>query len=660
MSMGSKKANSKRPMPSSTKNSKEAAPAIKKSRQQELIAQAARETRQSLSLQEMSDVIAELSESVLENPDAAFQSTIVASTSNKKGKKTDDDKDDNDDREEERTPSPMKQLLSIAAAQEGPTQEHTAHLAMLSLLAIFKDIIPDYRIRLPSEKEMAVKVSKETKQTWDFERALLHHYQMFLKLLEKTWSKKGKNETQPHQVAIVAMMSLAELLKSAFHFNFRSNLLSAVIRPMNHPIVGDCCCAAIVHVFQKDAQGEVALEAARQVAKMITNRQFKVRPAVLKTFVNLPLRVHVDEAQAAKIASQANAKKRKKDKELAAIEADLKEGEATVDKIVLARNQSDTLQAVTLTYFRILKSDNLKALEPILPACLEGLAKFAHLINLDTVVDLLQVLKELLQNVDDLPLDAALNCILTAFQTLQGPGQALKIDQKEYVVPLYSQIPRITSAPGKHVEILLKCLTAAFLKQKEYTNVRVAAFCKQIVTACMHSPPFTAVPLLAFCRQLLQRYPSTQQLLENEADVITSGEYTPDVTDPEQSNPFATSGWEVATLRFHVHKSIASQSEAVSKAELLALPSQSPERIYQQAMDDAAVFYIPFDKHIQVTKKHPLSQQASNSSSKKRQRARFITARTFESALDQHPLASQTNPFLAPKQVRKKLKSSRK
>ena len=118
---------------------------------------------------------------------------------------------------------------------------------------------------------------------------------------------------------------------------------------------------AIAFVFSTDAQGDVALEAARQVAKLIRDWAFRVHPDLLRTFSALPLRVHVDvdEAMVAELASQANAKRRKRDRETAEIEAELREGKATVNKIVLARRQSDTLQAVTLTYFRVLKSVDL-------------------------------------------------------------------------------------------------------------------------------------------------------------------------------------------------------------------------------------------------------------------------------------------------------------
>ena len=42
-------------------------------------------------------------------------------------------------------------------------------------------------------------------------------------------------------------------------------------------------------------------------------------------------------------------------------------------------------------------------------------------------------------------------------------------------------------------------------------------------------------------------------MLENEQDIITSGAYTPTAEDPEHTNPFACSAWELATLKFHIH-----------------------------------------------------------------------------------------------------------
>ncbi|KAE8679218.1 tetratricopeptide repeat-containing family protein [Hibiscus syriacus] len=49
-------------------------------------------------------------------------------------------------------------------------------LGLLSLLAVFKDSSPGYRIRLPTEKELEMKVSKEVKKMWFYESTLLSVY----------------------------------------------------------------------------------------------------------------------------------------------------------------------------------------------------------------------------------------------------------------------------------------------------------------------------------------------------------------------------------------------------------------------------------------------------------------------------------------------------
>ena len=394
------------------------------------------------------NLIAELSESVLENPNSAF---FAGSQ-------------DNDDSNGPKEPSKVKRLIDLAdttgivVKHKIRTDEHTARLSIVSLLAIFQDTLPTYRIRLPTEEETSVRVSKDTKKVWQYERALLTHYQWYLKVLEQTWTnentfpKNNKNQKPktPSPLGITAIVSLCELLKSAPHFNFRSKILSIVTRQAsnrNCDQVATSCCNALTHIFKNDSHGEISLETTRMLTKMIYNRNFQVRPELLHTFLHLPLRVHEDEAEAAKIAQKAQTKKRKRNKLLAEqikIEEEMRENDGVTDKILLAKNQADTLQVVILTYFRILKTDPKQNSDivPLIPETLKGLAKFSHLIHFDTVLDLLKVLRELLESVDALPLEAALNAVLAVFQILQGPGRELQIDQKDYVTPLYTQMVR--------------------------------------------------------------------------------------------------------------------------------------------------------------------------------------------------------------------------
>ena len=57
-------------------------------------------------------------------------------------------------------------------------------MAILSELAIFRDIIPGYRIRALTEAEKAEKVSQMVAQTRDWEQGLVTTYQSYLRLLE--------------------------------------------------------------------------------------------------------------------------------------------------------------------------------------------------------------------------------------------------------------------------------------------------------------------------------------------------------------------------------------------------------------------------------------------------------------------------------------------
>ena len=650
--------------------------------------------------QERIDLIAELSESILEDPATALTSsrTTVGGGSNttattgSKGKKqhrdhgekeTDANNDGSTTKKEplyHKTQSKMNQLLDLASISHNGHDAHAARLALLSLLAIFQDILPSYRIRLPTESEMDVRVSKETKATWDYERKLLQSYQKYLQLLERTWDdgkfgrkwatdsgKEARGGGQPPTtLAATSILAISALLQTCYNFNFRSNLLHIVTRQANHRTseeVRISCCNALSTMFTKDVQGEASLEAVRFMAKMIKQQSSSpsspssstsIHPDLVNTWLSLPLRVHEDEAMAAKLASAAKSKKAKKSqeyKDTLDIEKEMKEGEASVDKIELAKNQADTLHAVTITYFRILKLvvanttssqeenvDNTTTTSQsqqrkktinassseilLLPCALRGLAKFSHLIHLDAMVNLLAVLKDLLKNVSSLPTEAATHCILCALKTLRGSGrETLPVDPKEYLIPLYNLLPRLGIAKidnnnsdsagnssDKTVEAAIQCLDHAFLQRRELSMARLAAFIKRIVSTSLHCQPHLATPLLASSRQISARYSSSTsskigRMLENEEDIVAEGMFSPDAQDPEHSNAHATSLWELALMKYSVNPKVAEHSLAMAEGKLLKLPGEAPGKIWTSMDRDVKEGFISYKV---VLKKHPL------------------------------------------------------
>lgn len=64
-------------------------------------------------------------------------------------------------------------------------------LALLSELAVFKDIAPGYRIRPLTDAEKTAKVTKDVLRQRDYEETLLSLYQTYLKTLESEIKSKS-------------------------------------------------------------------------------------------------------------------------------------------------------------------------------------------------------------------------------------------------------------------------------------------------------------------------------------------------------------------------------------------------------------------------------------------------------------------------------------
>lgn len=64
-------------------------------------------------------------------------------------------------------------------------QETVQRLALASLVEVFVDLIPGYKIRQLTAEEEKQKMKSETKKIINFEKTLLDNYQKYLALLEE-------------------------------------------------------------------------------------------------------------------------------------------------------------------------------------------------------------------------------------------------------------------------------------------------------------------------------------------------------------------------------------------------------------------------------------------------------------------------------------------
>lgn len=310
--------------------------------------------------------------------------------------------------------------------------------------------------------------------------------------------------------------------------------------------------------------GYASLGVVKVISGLVKGRNYDVRPEVLKVFLHLrikevelqkdsediaPKKKFMTYKEKRKNLSRMQRKWKKAEEKL---ERELLEAEASESKEKKLKLHTETLNIVFVTYFRILKRAQKS---PLLPAVLEGLAKFAHLINVEFFDDLLIVLHSLIAS-GGLSYRESLHCILSAFHILSGQGDVLNIDPMKFYTHLYKTLFSLhAGGTNDDIGIVLQCVDVMFAKRrKQVSQQRALAFLKRLSTLALHVLPNSSVGILATNRVLMQTFPRMDLLLDNESQ--GSGVYLPELDEPEHCNAQNTALWELHLLQRHYHPTV--------------------------------------------------------------------------------------------------------
>lgn len=198
----------------------------------------------------------------------------------------------------------------------------------------------------------------------------------------------------------------------------------------------------------------MSLHTVRLLARTVKARGYSVHPAALTPLLYVRFPDHgirasqdsVDRPQRdgrhpkfnkkGKIVEgqYLNKKARKTLREKREIEKEMAEAENEMNTEEMAKNSTETLKLLFALYFRVLKmpitpdehgnpikAPDRKKIEELLPAALEGLTRFARLVNVDFFRDLLKVLKQIAAESESSR--TQLLCIGTALDLLTGQGK---------------------------------------------------------------------------------------------------------------------------------------------------------------------------------------------------------------------------------------------
>lgn len=515
--------------------------------------------------------------------------------------------------------------LGEIAASKNPT---IRRLGLATQLTVYKDAIPGYRIRPLDEDNPGEKVSKDVRHLRSFEQSLVSSYQAYVKELSRCARPGKAHDEAGASVAQVAISCACALLLAVPHFNFRGELLKVLINKLSERNLDANfvkCRETLETLFQDDEDGTPSLDAVTLITRMMKSRDYRVHESVLNTFLHLRLlsefsskasRDTVDKPSADDRAKGKKPKQRrefrtKKErkilKEQKSIDKEFKEADAIVNHEERDRMQAETLKLVFVAYFRILKARS----PDLMGAVLEGLAKYAHLINQDFFGDILEALKDLINDAEALspegsedpndqspqiPITSAsstrstLLCINTAFALLDGQDVAksassLSLDLSFFTTHLYKSLYALAlnpsleysskslHLPDPHAQpqfqstnhnkvnlrttasLLHSALTSA-LTSRATPPLRVAAFTKQLFTALLQTPEKSSIALLALLGQVLKMHGRKVAGLWNTEERKGDGVFDALRGEVEGSNPFASTVWEGELLRLHYARGV--------------------------------------------------------------------------------------------------------
>ncbi|GFZ12632.1 binding protein [Actinidia rufa] len=197
---------------------------------------------------------------------------------------------------------------------------------------------------------------------------------------------------------------------------------------------------------------------------------------------------------------------------------------------------------------------------PLLAPCLNGIGKFAHLIDLDFMGDLINYLRKLAgggNNSDgssykfskQLTVAERLCCCIVAFKVMRNNLDALNIDLQDFFVQLYSIIQEYRPGSRDQGEILAEALKIMLCDDRQHDMQCSAAFIKCLATFSLCFGSAESMAAMVTVKQLLQKNVKCQNLLENDAGGgSVSGpiaKYQPYASDPILSGALASVLWDL-------------------------------------------------------------------------------------------------------------------
>lgn len=544
----------------------------------------------------------------------------------------------------EKNLSCLKELLGMLNEGENDPEIRCAYFSVQKLVAyaiaeIFKNILPDYVIEQSDlEIDKSRKLKKQDYLLIKYEQRLLSYYKQYIDKLEKIAQLSSRKRKQIESdllsnvelrknLSIIAVQCICVLISTKPQFNFSERLIKVAVESMigsKLPELQREACTTFEEVFKQDVDGEISWLVVKELTKLIKVIGITVEPKILETFLHLNIKkIDVDKSEKKNMKevrenlNKLSKKARKQNKMMQKLKKDMMKNDLEEDKQKVANIHTQILSQIFSIYFRVLKMavneldnlDRFKNYTSVLSPVLEGLAQFAHLINIDFFEDVFNILHKLLVS-NCLNDRQNFHCLITIFVILSGHGEVLNTDAQRFYAHFYRILLSIDlNAEEKDILMTLRCINIMIFKcKRNITTNRVLGFLKRFSTISLNSNLELCLAFLSIIRYMLNSFSKADILID--AESLGAGLFSVEAEDPEFCNAHSTQLYELNLLRKHFNNLVQNYSTNLltngkqGKISVDIIRKTPIELIEEFSVDDDKSIGMPDQETVAVARKN--------------------------------------------------------
>lgn len=341
----------------------------------------------------------------------------------------------------------------------------------------------------------------------------------------------------------------------------------------------------------------MSLEIVRFITRLLKTRSYAVEPCVLDVFIALNIReISPIEEKKLEKAARPDYRAQKLSRRDRRQHKEKQELNKLLENKTFANRQDQRLkinrqiiELIFVNYFRLLKRRlNIR----LMPSVCEGLAKFATLINIEYMDDLIACFyDELTSEQTGLNARAKFHCLITVFSILNRQQVLIHIDPQRFYALFYSLL--LPCPSDDDIDLVVRLLQLMLLdRYKVLSKNKLLAFVKRLSTMILHlHQPKSVSAILVMIKALLTISPAVTELLFDNECSGSGIQYLPELNDPEYCHSQNATLYDLLLLQTSSNRNVRLQCE-----EILTGKFQSDTHVLRSCEINALAYLYPADK----------------------------------------------------------------